>query len=169
MTSMSNPGELQESSQDPASLLTVAFDYYGVPYELVPHRPTHTARAEARAVGVDPADVAKTVVLATPNGYVRAVLPASRRLDLAKVRALLNTRDVLLASEEMLAYSYPEFELGAVPPVGGDRIELVLIDQRTADREWTVFEAGVHDHSLRVRSADLVRLADAAVATISQD
>jgi len=169
MTGMANQEELQDSSQAVASLLLIALDFYGVPYELVRHRPTHSARAEARAIGIDPADVAKTVVLATPNGYVRAVLPASRLLDLAKVRALLDTDDVLLATEEMLAYAYPEFELGAVPPVGGDRVDSVLIDRRTADRDWTIFEAGVHDHSLRVKSADLVRLADASVAAISQD
>ena len=168
MTSMSTLHESSDASQSPASLLTIALDYYGVHYELLEHRPTHTARAEARAVGVDPAEVAKTLVLATPNGYVRAVLPASHRLDLARARAFLRTDDVLLASEEMLAYDYPEFDLGAVPPVGGDRVDPVMVDRRTADREWTIFEAGVHNRSLRLKTADLVRVADASIADLCE-
>jgi hypothetical protein len=53
------------------------------------HPRTTTAAAEAHVLGLEPRDVAKTVVLSTPDGFLRAVLPASERLDLGKVRALL--------------------------------------------------------------------------------
>jgi Ala-tRNA(Pro) deacylase len=169
MTGTRTLGETTDARQSPTSLLMAALDYYRVPYELIPHRPTHTARAEARAVGVDPEQVAKTIVLATPNGYVRAVLPASCRLDLAKARAFLGTEDVLLASEGMLAYDYPEFDLGAVPPIGGDRVDPVVIDRQTADREWAIFEAGVHNRSLRLKTAGLLAVANASVEDICED
>jgi prolyl-tRNA editing enzyme YbaK/EbsC (Cys-tRNA(Pro) deacylase) len=64
----------------------------------------------------------------------------------------------------MLAYDYPEFALGAVPPVGGDRVDLVVIDKRTADCDRAVFEEGVHSLSLRLRTADLMAVANASVA-----
>lgn len=169
MTTTSTVDRSTGEEPNPVSLLTVALDYYGVQYELIPHRPTHTARAEARAVGVDPEWVAKTIVLATPNGYVRAVLPASRRLDLAKARAFLRTDDVLLANEDMLAYDYPEFALGAVPPIGGDRLDPVVIDKRTAACDWTIFEAGVHSLSLRLRTAGLMAVANSSIADLSED
>jgi hypothetical protein len=38
---------------------------------------------------------------------VRALIPASGRLDLHKVRAFLGTNNVQLASEETLAGAYP--------------------------------------------------------------
>lgn len=60
-----------------------------VDYELIPHRRTEAAKDEAAAIGVEPWQVAKTVVLTTDAGYVRTVLPASERLDLHKVRELL--------------------------------------------------------------------------------
>ena len=60
-----------------------------VDYELIPHRRTEAAKDEATAIGVEPWQVAKTVVLTTDAGYVRTVLPASERLDLHKVRELL--------------------------------------------------------------------------------
>src|SRR5688572_20439745 len=99
--------------------LTRVLDDAGVRYELLPHAHTESAAAEAEALGVPPADVAKTLVVATPEGYLRAVLPASERIDLHKLREVTGggKKKVHLASEEDLARDYPEFELGAVPPV----------------------------------------------------
>jgi len=138
-----------------------------IAYELIGHPRTTSAAAEARSLGLDPREVAKTVVLVTPDGFVRAVLPASERLDLGKVRAILDTKDVQLATEEVLAGAYPDFELGAVPPLtGGDR---VLVDRRLCENDSVVLEAGTHEQSLRLRTADLVELSGARLADLSQD
>jgi Ala-tRNA(Pro) deacylase len=139
-----------------------------IPYELIPHRRTDTAVAEAEELGVDPSQVAKTIVLTTPTGFVLAVLPASERLDLHKVRDCVGTRDVNLATELVLAGAYPEFELGAVPPIGphGDR---VLIDLRLCENEFVLVEAGTHEGSLRLKTADLITLSGALVADLGRD
>jgi Ala-tRNA(Pro) deacylase len=151
--------------------LTRVLDDAGVRYELLPHAHTESAAAEAEALGVPPADVAKTLVVATPEGYLRAVLPASERIDLHKLREVTGggKKKVHLASEEDLARDYPEFELGAVPPVGGGRHDRVVVDRRLAERESIVLEAGSHEQSARVRADDLVRVAEAEVADICTD
>ena len=41
-----------------------------------------------------------------------------------------------------MAHDYPEFALGAVPPLGGTRNDPVIVDRRLAEHEWLVFEAG---------------------------
>lgn len=155
------------ATQDVTGLL----DAQGVEYELLSHPHTESALAEADALGLDPADVAKTLVVETPDGYTRVVLPASERLDLGKLGELLGTgkKKVQLASEDALARDYPEFELGAVPPLGGSRRDPVVLDQRLAERESVVLEAGSHDESVRVARADLVRLTQARVGDVSQD
>lgn len=140
-----------------------------IAYELIGHARTMSAAAEARALGLDPQEVAKTVVLVTPEGFVRAVLPASEHLDLRKVRTVLDTRDVQLATEEVLAGAYPDFELGAVPPLAGASGDRVLVDRRLCECEWVVLEAGTHEQSLRLRTADLVELSGARLADLSQD
>src|SRR5690349_9034404 len=88
-----------------------------VPYERIPHVRTDTARAEALALGVAPWQVAKTVILKSDDGFVRTVVPASTHVDLRKVRRVLGAQ-VELANEAEIAGAYPEFELGAVPPLG---------------------------------------------------
>lgn len=142
----------------------------GVEFEALAHRRTETAGEEARALGVAPDAVAKTIVLTTPEGHVRAVLPASERLDLHKACTALGLtkRDVGLLGEKELAQHYPEFELGAVPPFGG-RADRVLVDRRVVDHERVVLEAGTHDTSLRLRAADLLSLTGAQVLDLCQD
>ncbi len=154
-----------------ATALTEALAGAGVSFELIPHRHTETAAEEAEVLGVPPAEVAKTLVVTSPEGYIRAVLPASERLDLHKVRALLGgtASAIHLATEGDIARDYPEFELGAVPPVGGARSDRVLVDRRLAEGEWLVFEAGSHEESVRVRTADLLGLTQAQLADICEE
>ena len=142
----------------------------GVDFDVLEHAHTERAADEAAALGVGLEEVAKTLVLVAPSGGVRAVLPASERLDLHKVAAVLEVggKKVHLASEDDLARDYSEFELGAVPPFGG-REDRVIVDERLAARDSVVLEAGTHEKSVRLKAADLVRLAGAQVADISRE
>jgi Ala-tRNA(Pro) deacylase len=155
--------------REPSKTLVDTLEQAQIPYELIRHPRTDTAVGEAEALHVDASQVAKTIVLSTPDGFVRAVLPASERLDLHKVRQFLGTNDVHLASEEMLAGAYPQFELGAVPPFAGAFGDKVLIDRRICERESVLLEAGTHEQSLRLKTADLVVLSDALLADICDD
>jgi Ala-tRNA(Pro) deacylase len=149
--------------------MTVILDEAGVEYELLPHPRTETAAAEAEALGIETREVAKTLVISTPGGYVRTVLPASERIDLHKLREHVEGgKRIHLATEEDLREDYPDFELGAVPPFGGSG-DRVLVDSRLAKRESIVLEAGSHEQSLRMRTADLLALTRAEVADLAQD
>jgi Ala-tRNA(Pro) deacylase len=151
--------------------LTRALDDAGVRYELLEHAHTESAAAEADALGLAAADVAKTLVVTTPDGYTRAVIQADCRIDTHKLRELLGAgkKKVHLASEDDLRRDYPDFDLGAVPPLGGARQDPVLVDRRVADRGTIVLEAGSHEQSVRLDPADLVRAASAQIADICQD
>jgi len=149
--------------------LTVALDDHGIPYEVLEHSRTDRAVDEAAALGLEPQDVAKTVVVSTGERNVRVLLPASERIDMHKLRDLLEAgKELHLLTEEALEREYGEFELGAVPPVGGPDDE-VIVDHRLAARRDVVFEAGSHDHSVRVEASDLVSLAGGRVADVCLD
>jgi Ala-tRNA(Pro) deacylase len=156
------------TTHQPADALMDALRREHVSYELFPHRRTETALGEAEALHVDPHQVAKTLVLRTPFGYVRVALRAVDRLNLEKARIVLGTNEVELATEEDLVGAYPEFELGAVPPVGG-AYDRVLVDERLFDSTTVLFDAGTHDESIRLRVGDLLALADAEVADLAQE
>ena len=139
-----------------------------VVYTVVPHLRTQSAMAEARAVGVTAHEVAKTVVVITDEGYVRAVLAASDLLDLQKLRrAIDSAAKPRLATEAELGAAYPGFELGAVPPFGGPSGDRVVVDRDLAREDEVVLEAGTHDRSIRLHMQDLLALSGAEVADVT--
>jgi Cys-tRNA(Pro) deacylase len=150
--------------------LTRVLDEAGVQYEVLAHAHTESATDEAKALGVKPEDVAKTLVVTSPDGYIRAVLPGSERLDLHKLAEAcgVGRNEIELASEEDLGRDYAEFALGAVPPVGG-RKDRVVVDRRVAERDSVVIEAGTHEESLRLAADDLVKVAGGELNDITLD
>jgi Ala-tRNA(Pro) deacylase len=149
--------------------VTNVLDQAGVDYELLSHAQTQRAVDEAEALGLPPRAVAKTLVLTADEGHVRVVLQASERIDLKKVREYVEGgKSIRLASEDELASDYPEFELGAVPPFGGagDR---VLVDSRIAEQPSVVLEAGTHEQSVRMATADLLELTKAEVVDVCKE
>lgn len=152
-----------------SQVLAGRLDEAHVPYELIRHRRTETARGEAAVLGVAPWEVAKTVILKTGKGFVRAVLPASKHVDVHKVGRVLDTSYVALASEPELIGAYPEFELGAVPPIGGGRGDQVLIDIALCGLDSVLIEAGAHDRSMRIDTGALIEASDAALADLCAD
>ena len=141
-----------------------------IAYELVAHRHTEHARDEAAALGVAQEEVGKTLILTSGSGYIRAVIPASERLDLQKVREHVGSgAETRLATERELVGAYPGFELGAVPPFGGPPGDRVLVDRHIAALGWVIVEAGTHEESLRMRTADLLALTKAEVADFCLD
>jgi Ala-tRNA(Pro) deacylase len=142
----------------------------GVSHEVLEHEPTYSASEDAAATGTSPAEEAKTILLRSGDRYRVAVLPASARLDLRKVRELLDESARLrLATEEEMAADFPQFEVGAVPPVGAILPAPEVVDRRLLDCERIVTPAGDHRHSVRLDPREIVRVADALVADICED
>jgi Ala-tRNA(Pro) deacylase len=142
----------------------------GIAHEVVEHDETQSAAAEARATHRPPQQVAKTVVLHDGGAYVLAVIPASERLDLHKVRELLGaTKSLQLATEDQMAKDFPELEVGAVPPLGASLPAAELVDRRLLDEERVLCAAGDHRHSVLLDPRDIVAATSPHVADICED
>jgi Ala-tRNA(Pro) deacylase len=137
-----------------------------VGYEVIAHRRTATACEEAAAVGVPADEVAKTVILVSDDGFVRAVVLASQKVDLDAVRDLLDDPRTRLATEVEVTYGYPLFELGSVPPFGGPGGDRTIVDPHVLAKGPVVFESGSQRESVRMEATDLVELSNARVAPI---
>jgi Ala-tRNA(Pro) deacylase len=157
------------SVQAGLAAVTEFLEREGVPYEVVEHERTQTAAAEARAAGMPPADVAKTVVLRDQNGLRLAVIPASERLDMHKLREALGSRGLRLVTEREMAEDFDGFEVGAVPPFGSMFNALELVDERLLEHDRILCGGGDHEHAVLVDPRDVVRAGEARVADICQD
>lgn len=143
---------------------------HGVVHEVIEHAPTFRAPDEARASGTTPDATAKTMVLTDEGAFMLAIIPASERLDLHKVRDVLGAgRSLRLASEEEIAAQFEPYEPGAVPPVGGEVFAGEIVDRELAEQASVICAGGDHRHSVRLSPADIVRLADATVADVCEE
>jgi Ala-tRNA(Pro) deacylase len=143
-------------------------DAHGVEYGIGRHEPTRNSFAEARAYGAPARRMVKTVALKTAGGYVSVALPASERLDMARVRRLLDDGRVRLATERELAREFPGLEAGALPPFGDIAPALELVDRGVLACNWVLANGGDRRHSVRLSPLEIVRLARARVMDIAQ-
>jgi prolyl-tRNA editing enzyme YbaK/EbsC (Cys-tRNA(Pro) deacylase) len=56
-----------------------------------------------------------------------------------------------------------------VPPFGGASRDRVLVDVRVTEEHTVVLEAGSHDQSVRLETADLLKLTEAEVVDICKE
>ena len=146
------------------SVVTEHLEQRGSAFELLAHRQAYPSTEEARALGIDAGEVLKTLAVRTGPGYVLAVIPASRRVDLHLVRDALGDHQARLASEEELGRDFPGYQLGALPPLGALLGSEVFIDPAVLEHDLVVFAAGTQTESVRLRTREL--LASEQVTTL---
>jgi Ala-tRNA(Pro) deacylase len=129
--------------------VTEHLEQRGVRFEVLPHRPVRSSLAEARALHLPPGDVVKVVVLEVPEGPALALVPADRSVDLAAAASALEVDSARLADEETIASRFPEFELGAVPPLGSLLHVPVVVDPAVLEHATITFPAGSARESVR--------------------
>jgi Ala-tRNA(Pro) deacylase len=140
----------------------------GARYRLFEHPPVFTSEEAARVRGTPIESGAKALVLLAADAPVHVVLPGSRRVDNARVRAVLGTRTLRFATPaELLALTgcVP----GAVPPFGNLFGLPVLVDAALAAREEIAFNAGTNSASIVMPCADFLRLSGASVHALSKE
>lgn len=151
-------------------MLSAFLAHHGVEHEIVEHERAMRAAEAAAAAEVPVEAAAKAVVLYDHGALSLAVLPASEMLDLHKLRHLLGaSKSLRLASEEEIGAHLPEFELGAVPPVGGGLFAARIVDRRLLDQPRVLCGGPDHRHGLLLDPRQMVRLGDALVADICEE
>jgi Ala-tRNA(Pro) deacylase len=154
---------------NPVDLVDTLLDSAGVPRRIIAHERAWRARAEAEAVGLPPARVAKAVAFVERGDLTLAVVPASRRVDEDRLRRVLQAgRHLRPAREGELQKAFPHFELGALPALG----RLIGVDQvidplLLAEPEAMIC-AGDQTHGMLLAPADLVRATESRIADICE-
>jgi Ala-tRNA(Pro) deacylase len=142
-------------------------DSKDVPHEWVHHAQAFTAQEVAHSVHVSGKHLAKTVVLSADDRLVMCVIPASHRLNLAELRALLEVKHLAMLPEDELAKSFPDCELGAIPPLGNLYGVEVWVDRALTESEEIVFCAGSHVDCVRMKYSDYAALVTPHVGRFS--
>ena len=102
--------------------------------------------------------VAKTVIVVADGKKIMFVLPASYRVDLDQVQAMLGAGEVRLAHEAELVRTFPDCAVGTMPPFGNLYGLPVYVEKRLTEDETIVFPVGTYTETMSLRYADFERL-----------
>ena len=139
----------------------------GVRFQVMEHAPAFTSEEAARVRGTPIEAGAKALVLLAEDRPAQVVLPAHRRVDNARIRAILGTRTLRFATPEELL-TLTGCRPGAVPPFGNLFGLPVLVDEELAARGEIAFNAGSNSVSIVMRAEDFIRLSEASVHRLSR-
>ncbi len=130
-----------------------------VAHQVIPHRLAFTATGVAGAAHIPGREMAKTVVVNLDGHLAMAVLPATRRLDLERLRQATGAIRAELAHEREFIPDFPGCEPGAMPPFGNLYGMPVYVEPHLAEDEQIAFNAGTHTELIRMAYGDFARLA----------
>lgn len=117
---------------------------------------TATVAEAARALGVEPALIAKTLAIRVAGAVLLVVARGDARLDNAKAKAAFGGRPRMLGPEETLAITgHP---VGGVCPFGLATPVSVYLDRSIRDFEWVYPAAGSLNSSVQVAPGRLAEL-----------
>jgi Ala-tRNA(Pro) deacylase len=134
-----------------------------VPFEVRHHPRAITAQEVAASEHVPGRMLAKTVMVLADGKMVMLALPAPYQGDVDKAGKVLGV-EVRLAHEEEFESTFPDCEVGAMPPFGNLYEVPVYVEAALAEDETIVFRAGTHTDTMSVSYADFERLVEPTIA-----
>src|SRR3990172_11158439 len=119
-----------------------------VAFDLVAHPHSASSLNTASEAHIQPGRLAKAVLLEDerqPNRFLMAVVPASHRLEMARLSRQVG-RPVHLATERDAAALFKDCEAGAIPALGPAYGGAAILDHYPLKHPHPYFEAGDHEH-----------------------
>lgn len=143
----------------------------GVRFTLHPYRHNTSDEsgygvAAARALGVDPARMFKTLIGSADGALLCALVPVAGRLDVKALAAAAGAKRAELAAPAV-ATRASGYVLGGVSPLGLRTRLPVLVDRSAARFETVYVSAGRRGLQVEIAPADLLALCAGRFAPIS--
>lgn len=133
-------------------------DDASVSFETLAHARVLNTIDEARALGMEADTIAKTLVVNVRGELAIAVVPGGHKVDNHKLREVFGNKHARLATEEEIGRDFPQFELGAVPPLPPMLGLPGYVERRLLDHDTVIFTGGTHTDSVRMNCADFVNM-----------
>lgn len=142
----------------PVAKLKEFLDKEGVKYVTIHHSPAFTAQEVAASAHVSGREIAKVVMVKLDGQMAMAVVPANHRIDMDALARALDVHNAELASESEFKGSFPQCDLGAMPPFGNLYHMDVFVEEDLSREESIAFNAGSHTEVVKMSFADFERL-----------
>jgi len=132
-------------------------DGQGVPYEVTTHERTVRSTETAKASSIHGNNLAKGVLMKCEDGFILAVVPASRHVRLDALEDWLH-QPVGLATEAEISHIFSDCELGSIPPVAAAYGLAAVMDGSLDGFNDVYFEGGDHRSLVHLKGAEFHKL-----------
>ena len=150
---------------------TVALTAAGIAFEVRAYehdpRTTSYGTEAAEALGVDPARVFKTLLVALDGTLVVGVVPVTGQLDLKALARALGGSKAMMA-EVAAAERATGYVAGGISPVGQRRTHRTVLDASALDHDTILVSGGRRGLDIELAPQDLVAVTGAVTATIGR-
>jgi len=167
--SLSEPSESRRADRDPDATARVraAASNRGLSIEVRARADARSLTEAAAVLGLEPADIVKTLVVKRHDGeFLFALIPGDRAISWPKLRAVVGVNRLRMPEPE-LALEATGFARGTITPVGSTHDWPVYADADIVGRRIAM-GAGARGYSMFVDADELISAYDATVADISQ-
>ncbi len=121
----------------------------------------------AQALGLDPAQVFKTLLADVDGALTVAVVPVDRTLDLKALAGAVGGKRAAMA-DPAAAERATGYVVGGISPLGQRRRLATVVDVSALDFATVLVSAGRRGLDVELAPGDLVRLTGAVTAAISR-
>lgn len=151
----------------PARKLKEFLDSQAVKYLTIAHSPAYTAREVAQSLHIKGHKIAKTVIVMIDGKMAMAVLPANHSVNFEHFRKTMGGKEITLATEGQFKGSFPDCEVGAMPPFGNLYSMDVYVDEHLTEDEEIFFNACSHSELIRISYQDFEKLVQPKVVKLT--
>lgn len=150
----------------PVQRLKEFLDKNNVKYIVISHSRAFTAAAIGAVTHIPGKEIAKTVMVKLDGRLAMAVVPGSRSVDMNALKSETAAKTAVIVPEPEFSDSFPDCEVGAMPPFGVLYELPVYVDEMLTRDEEIAFNAGSHRELVRMSYKDYERLMKPKVVKI---
>jgi Ala-tRNA(Pro) deacylase len=144
-----------------------------VEYTHLTHDYVRTSEDAAKIRGTNIEDAAKALILKVQSKdstyyFIQAIVPANQRIDLKKLKQILESKNVSLASpDEVLERT--GCSVGSVPPFGKLFHIPMYMDESILKKDIIIFSAGTHNDSIQMKVEDYVTILEPKIVEFKKE
>lgn len=138
------------------------------PYEHDPASELGYGEEAARALGIDPARLFKTLLASVDGRVVVGIVPVARRLDLKALAHAVSGKKATMV-EPATAERTTGYVVGGISPLGQKQRLATVLDESAMAFDQVYVSGGRRGLDVSLAPADLARLTGATTAAIARD
>ncbi len=148
--------------------ITNFLDKHNINHEVLEHKTVYTAFDAAQTLGKKLNEIAKTLAVKADKKYIIIVVPASRKVNMDKLKKVLDAKKVDIVKEVDIKKVFKS-KPGALIPFAKMHKVPVYVDKVLLKSKSVIMSSGSYTESLKIKANDLIEHGAEALVTFSKE